>query len=122
MEETRCENNVITHKKSEIKSIIKDFREIINIYGFKCNKNVIKNLRRRLRSDKKAADDEDEDDIECLQEIIDRLSKLKKHYFKQNEYHDHNVKYFGIETVKYLFDEDSDENYDLYPTKYQQYQ
>ena len=34
----------------------------------------MKNLRRRLRSDVKAADNEDEDDIEYLQEIIDRSS------------------------------------------------
>ena len=60
MGQTKYEDNVITHKKSEIKSTIKDFREIINIYGFKYNKTVIKNLRRRLRSDQKAADDEDE--------------------------------------------------------------
>ena len=60
MGQTKYEDNVITHKISEIKSTIKGFREIINIYGFKYNKTVIKNLRRRLRSDQKAADDKDE--------------------------------------------------------------
>ena len=80
----------------------------------------MKNLRRRLRSDKKAADDENEDDIEYLQEIIDRLDKLKKEYLKQNQYHDDNTKYRGIETIKYLFDENED--YRLYLINYQQYQ
>ena len=79
MELTKCENNVIMHKKSFIKSIIKDFREFIVDYGFKYKKKtVLKNLRRRLRSDKKAADDEDEDDSEYLKDIIDKLSVLKR--------------------------------------------
>ena len=52
MELTKCENNVIAYKKSEIKSIIKDFREFIVNYGFKYKKTVLKNLRRRLRSEK----------------------------------------------------------------------
>ena len=33
-------NNVITHKKSLIKSIIKDFREITTQYGFKYRKKM----------------------------------------------------------------------------------
>ena len=75
MEQNKCENNAIAHKKYLIKSIIKDFTEFIALYGFKYRKNIIKNWRRRLRSDTKAADDENEDDIEYLQEIIDRLDK-----------------------------------------------
>ena len=71
-------NDVIMHKKSVIIDLIKDFREIIKQYGFRYKKRLMKNLRRRLRSDRKAADDEDEDDIEYLQEIIDRSSRLKK--------------------------------------------
>ena len=35
-------NNMISHKKSEIKSIISDFREIIKIYDFKYKKTVLK--------------------------------------------------------------------------------
>ena len=67
-------NDVIMHKKSVIIDLSKDFREIIKQYGFRYKKKIIKNLRRRLRSDGKAADNEDEDDIEYLQEIIDRSS------------------------------------------------
>ena len=38
-------NNAIVHKKSEIKSIIKDFREIIKNYGFKYKKTTLKHLK-----------------------------------------------------------------------------
>ena len=69
-------NNVIMHKKSEIKSRFKDFREIIKTYGFKYNKNI-KTLRKALRSDEKAADDKKKDDAEYLQGIINRLNNLK---------------------------------------------
>ena len=110
------------YKKSLIKSIIKDFREFVVDYGFKYKKTVLKNVRRRLRSDKKAADDENEDDNEYLQEITDRLSVSKKDYFKQNKHHDHNTKYWGIETIKYLFDDENEDCYELYLIKYQQYQ
>ena len=71
-------NDVIMHKKSAIIYLIKYFREIIKQYGFRHKKVLIKNLRGRLRSDGKAAEDEDENDVEYLQEIIDRSSRLKK--------------------------------------------
>ena len=41
-----------------------------------------------------------------------------KLYVKKNKYHDKNIKYHGIETIRYLF-EDYDEDFNLY---YQQYQ
>ena len=74
-----------------------------------------------LRSDKKVADDRKEDDMEYLQEMIDRLSRLKKHYIKQNQYYDQNIKYHGIETIKYLF-ENNEEDYNLYLINNQQCQ
>ena len=72
------DNNVITYKKSLIKSIIKDFREIITQYGFKYRKDVLKRLRRTLRSYEKAANDEKEDDKEYLQYVINSLNSLIK--------------------------------------------
>ena len=75
-------------KKYEIKSITEDFREIIKTYGFKCNKTVIKHLRKSLRSHEKIVCDENEDDIEYLQERVNYLNKLLKVYTKQNQYHD----------------------------------
>ena len=76
-------NNVTTYKKSLIKSIIKNSREIITQCGFKYRKDLLKILRRALRSDAKAANDENENDDEYLQGIIDRLNRFKKHYLKK---------------------------------------
>ena len=114
LQKMKSNNNTIMHKNSVIIGLTKDFREIIKTYCFKYKRTVLKDLRFRLRSDEKDAYDENEDNIEYLQDIIDRLTKLKKHYFKQNKYHDHINKYHGIETIKYLFnDEDEDENLHL---------
>ena len=52
-------NNVITHKKSEIMSITKDFREFIKTFRSKYKKSVIKNLRKTLRLHEKVVNDED---------------------------------------------------------------
>ena len=38
MKQIKCENNTISYKKSEIKLITDEFREIIKIYSFKYNK------------------------------------------------------------------------------------
>ena len=58
------EKDSISYKKSLIKSIINDLREIISLYGSKYTKKkkIIKRLRSRLRLDKKAANNEKEDD------------------------------------------------------------
>ena len=112
------DNNVITYKKSLIKSIIKDFREIITQYGFKYRKDVLKRLRRTLRSYEKAANDEKEDDKEYLQYVINSLNSLikaclnlKAYLKKKNTNHDHNTKYLGIEIIRYLFDKNENEDY-----------
>ena len=49
------DNNVITYKKSLIKSIIKDLRELITQYGFKYRNDVLRRLRRTLRSYEKSS-------------------------------------------------------------------
>ena len=53
------------------------------------------------------------------------LGNLKKSYLEQNKHHDHNTKYWGIKTIKYLFYEGKD-HYKLnlinYAPNYQQYQ
>ena len=109
------------NKKSEIKSIIKEFREIIKTYGLKYKKTVLKNLRKPLRSHEKIVYDGNEDEIEYLQERVNYLNKLLKVCTKQNQCHDHNDKYHSIETIKYLF-EKNDEDYNLHQINYQQYQ
>ena len=53
MEQKNCENNAISYKESLIKSIIKDFREIITQYGFKYRTRLLKNLKKHLDKMKK---------------------------------------------------------------------
>ena len=86
----KCENNTIVHKKSEIKLITDDFREIIKIYGFKYNKKRLSTLRRAIRTHEKIVID-NEDDNEYLQDRINYLNGLKNGYLKQNQYHDKNI-------------------------------
>ena len=80
MKQAKCENNTISHKKSEIKEITDESRE-----------------------------------------VIDYLNHLKNGYSKENQYQAKNVKYRGVETIKYLFN-DEDEDYSIYLIKNQQYQ
>ena len=68
-------NNVISHEKSEIMSIIKKFREMIRMYGFKYKKSTLKHLK-ALRSHEKIVNDENEGDIKYLQERVDYLKRL----------------------------------------------
>ena len=109
------------HKKIVIKSIIKDFREIIEQYGFRYKKTLFQNLRKTLRSDEKAANDKNENDNEYLRGIIDRLDRLKKNYIKKDKYYDKSTKYWRIETIRYLFN-NNNADCKLYLTNHQQYQ
>ena len=78
MKQIKCQNNTIAHKKSEIKLITHDFREIIRIYGFRYNKKRLSNLRKAIRDCEKIVIDEKEDDIEYLQNRINYLNSFKK--------------------------------------------
>ena len=60
------EEDSISYKKSLIKSIIKDFRQIIDILRFRISKRKLKTLTSRLPLDKKAANGKNENDGECL--------------------------------------------------------
>ena len=83
-------------------------------------KKSLNNLRKAIRDCEKIVIDEKEDDIEYLQNRINYLNSLKNGYLKQNQYQDKNIKYNGIETISFLFNDD-DEDYNLYLTNYQQY-
>ena len=121
MKQIKCENNTISYKKSEFKLITDAFREIIRIYSPIYNKKRLSTLRRAIRGHEKIVIDKKEDDTEYLQDRINYLNSLKNRYLKQNQYQDKNANYHGIETIRYLFNDD-DEDYNLYPTNYQQYQ
>ena len=49
---------------------------------------------------------------------INYLNSLKIGYLKQNQYQDKGIKYHGIKTIRYLFNDNEDEDYNLYPTNY----
>ena len=98
------EKDSISHKNFLIKSIINDFREMINIKSKILNRKL-NTCRSILRLDEKAANGEKEDG-EYLQGIIDVLSGLKEHYLKETKHYDHDTKYKGAESIRYLFDED----------------
>ena len=53
MKQIKCENNIVSYKKSEIKLITDDFREIIRTYGFRYNKKGLSTLRRAIRDHEK---------------------------------------------------------------------
>ena len=39
------------------------------------------------------------------------LNKFEKYLFKESRHYDHDTKYEGIDDLRYLFDEDEDEDY-----------
>ena len=109
MKQIKCENNTISYKKSEFKLVTDGFREIIRIYGFIYNKKRLSTLRRAIRGHEKIVIDKKEDDTEYLQDRINYLNSLKNRYLKQNQYQDKNDNYHGIETIRYLFNDDDED-------------
>ena len=81
MELTKCENNTIEHNKHVLNLIIKEFRELIDLYRFRTDKKTLKIFRKALRKREKSIYDEKEDDIEYLKDNIDKLKGLKNNYF-----------------------------------------
>ena len=48
MESNKCENNRIEHNKHVLNLIIKEFRELIDLYRFKTDKKNCKNLKKTI--------------------------------------------------------------------------
>ena len=105
------EKDSMSYKKSLIKSIINDLREIISLCRSKYLEKRLRTLRRRLYLVKKVANDEKKDDNEYLQFIVNVLSDIKEHYLKETKHYNHDTNYTGTESIRYLFDEDEDEDY-----------
>ena len=107
-------------KKSEIKTLIDDFREFIVLYRFSFGKESTKLLIIYLRNYEKIVNGEKEDNIEYLKDQFNSLKNFKKAYLKK-KYRNYKVKYFGTdETIRYLFEDDY-EDYNSYKFN-QQYQ
>ena len=49
MESTKCENNAVEHNKHVLNLIIKEFRELIDLCGFRTDKRLFKILRKALK-------------------------------------------------------------------------
>ena len=81
MKSTRCQNNRIEDKKCEIGLIIKEFRELIDLYKSRFKKKSTKILKEALRKHEKTVNDENEDDIEYAKDSINELKSLKDVYF-----------------------------------------
>ena len=77
MESIKCENNTIEHNKHILNLIIKVFRELIGLYRFRTDKELLKILRKALRKREKIVYDEKGDDIEYLKDYINELKGLK---------------------------------------------
>ena len=70
-------------KKSEIKTIIDDFREFIVSYRFSFGKESTKILIKSIRNYEKIVNDEKEDNIEYLKDQFNSLKNFKKAYLKK---------------------------------------
>ena len=58
--------------------------------------------------------------VSILKARVNYLNNFFKKYVKKNKHCDKNIKYHGIETIKFLFE--CHDDFCLYPTNYQQYQ
>ena len=46
MESIKCENNTIEHNKHVLNLIIKEFRELIDLYRFRTDKKTFENFKK----------------------------------------------------------------------------
>ena len=81
MESTKSNKNKIKQKKLEIKTIIDDFRELIEIYGSNYDEKTVNTLKKCLAKEEDLWCDEEDDNIEELNNCIEYLNSLKNRYF-----------------------------------------
>ena len=90
MESTRCNKNAILHKKSEIKSIIDNFRELTEIYGSNYDEKTVNTLKKLLKKEEDIFCDEEDDSIEDLKICIEFVKFVKNRYFGEYQSKRHN--------------------------------
>ena len=105
------EKDAISHRKFLIKSTINNIREKLNILGSKILKNKKKSIRKKIRIDVRIIDEDHELEDSDIEHINRDLNFLKTYLLKESGHYDHGTKYKGIDDVRYLFDEDEDEDY-----------
>ena len=105
------EKDTTSHKKYLIKSTINNIREKLDILSSKIFKNKKKSIRRKIRLGERIIDEDDELEDSDIEHINRGLNFLEKYLLKESRHHDHDTKYKGIDDLRYLFDEDEDEDY-----------
>ena len=105
------EKYIISHRKSLIKSTINNIREKHDILGSKILKNEKKSIRKKIRLDERIIVEGDNLEDSDIENISGLLNKLEEYLLKDSRHYDHDNKYKGIDDLRYLFDEDEDEDY-----------
>ena len=104
------EKDTISHRKALIKSTINNIREKLDILGSKIKKNKKKSRRKKIRLDERIIDESYDLEDSDIENISGLLNKLEKYLLKESRHYDHDTKYKGIDDLRYLFDEDEDED------------
>ena len=105
------EKDTISHRKSLIISTLNNIREKLDILGSKILKNKKKSIRKKIRLDERTIDEGDDLEDSDIESISGLLNKLEKYLLKESRHYDYDTEYKGIDDLRYLFDEDEDENY-----------
>ena len=82
MEQTKCKNNVILQKIPEIKTIIDDLKELIEIYGCNYSERTMNIFKKHLTNQEYFYCDDYGDKIEDLNRCIASLNNLRNKYLK----------------------------------------
>ena len=96
--------------KESLKTI-KNIRGKHDILGSKILKNKSKSIRKKIFLDKRIIDEDvdlEDSDIEYINKC---LNNLEEYLLKKTRHYDHDTKYKGIDDLRYLFDEDENEDY-----------
>ena len=93
MESTKCKKSPILQKKLEIKTIINDFREFIEVCGSNYSERTVNTLKKHLTKQENLFWNEEDDYVEDLKNCIESLNSLKNKCFEENQYQSKNARH-----------------------------
>ena len=103
MESTKSNKNKIKQKKLETKTIIDDFRELIELYGSNYDEKTVNTLKKCLTKEEDLWCDEEDDNIEELNNCIEYLNSFKNRYFGEYQTERPNLIFdYFIETPEWI--------------------
>ena len=105
------EKDTTSHRKSLTKSTNNNIREKLDILGSKILKNKKKSIRKRIRLDERIIDEDDDLKDSDIEHVNSGLNFLEKYLLKESRHYGHDTKYKGMDDLRYLFEEDEDEDY-----------